>query len=306
MDIDDQAANDATLAEARLLLLEGDKDGLATLLDARPDLIRSRFATTDVPYDGYFHGATLLHHVAGNPLIIELPANIVELTQHVLKRGAEVDSVTLQGPSQPSDIGWTVLGLVATSAAARTAGAQGPLMNALIEAGADIDARNGGSLIGALYYGEGQAARYLADKGARLDLVAAAGLGDTPRLADFLGEGGDEPEVRLAHYGLADWPKDAGRRERLGVALIYAALHGHVEAMQMLLDAGADPDDRPPFDHHGTALHWAVMGDQPGAVRVLLEAGAERNVRDRSFGSTPEGWARHLKKTAALGALSGA
>lgn len=305
MTTDDTSRPDAALGEARRLLLAGDQHGLAALFEAHANLLSQRFTTTAPPYDGYFHGATLLHHVAGNPFVTDLPANIVELAHDLLERGAEVDAVTLQGPSQPDDIGWTTLGLVATSATARAADAQRALMDLLIEAGADVDARNGGALIGALYYGEGAAARYLAAKGARLDLVAAAGLGDSTRLAHFLAEGRDEPGERLAHYGLVDWPEGAGRRERLGVALIYAALHGRVEVIRMLVEAGADPNERPPFDHYGTPLHWAVMGDQPAAVRVLLEAGAEPDVRDRSFHSTPEGWARHLDKPAALAALVG-
>lgn len=301
----DGAAGDTRLVEARGRLLAGDDEGLRAALDATPDLVRIRFSTTDAPYDGYFHGATLLHHVAGNPAFSELPGNVVDLARLLLRRGSEVDAVTLQGPGQPNDIGWTTLGLVATSATARTAGSQRALMEVLLEAGADVDARNGGSLIGALYYGESQAARYLADQGARTDLVAAAGLGDTDRLTRSL-EDGDPPSDRLAHYGLAEWPDDAGDRERLGLALIYASLHGQIEAMKVLMEAGADPNHRPPFDHHGTALHWAVMGDQAGAVRVLLEAGADPSARDRSFASTPEGWARHLGKTEALGALAGA
>ena len=295
---------EADLKQARDLLLAGDEAALVATLDSNPDLVRHRFETTTSHYCGYFHGATLLHHVAGNPFMASLPDNIVELTRPLVGRGADVDTVTLQGPSQPDDIGWTTLGLVATSSTARTAEVQRSLMDVLVEAGADIDARNGGCLVGSLYYGELQAARYLADRGARLDLVAAAGLGDTAKLAGFLED--DPPERRLTHYGLTKWPADAGRRERLGVALIYAALHGHIDAIGMLLAAGALPDDRPPFDHHGTALHWAVMGDQPDAVRVLLDAGADREARDGSFDSTPEGWARHLKKAKALEALVGA
>lgn len=300
-----KGAAERSLRAARDRLLAGDVSGLTTMLDDEPDLVRRRFATKAGHYCGYFHGATLLHHVAGNPQIGKLPDAIVDMAGLLLNRGAEVDAVTLQGPSQPNDIGWTTLGLVATSSAAREAGVQRPLMDLLLEAGADVDARNGGCIIGALYYGEWQAARYLADRGARLDLVAAAGLGDTERLEAVLAEDGDLRSEALAHYGLADWPADAGRSDRLGLALIYAALHGQLDAMALLMEAGADPKSRPPFDHGATPLHWAVMGDQPDAVRALLEAGADRDARDRRFDSTPHGWARHLGKTKALAALEG-
>jgi ankyrin repeat protein len=266
-----------------------------------PDLATARVGRTDPPYDGYFHGATLLHHVAGNPLIRALPDNVVQAASLLLERGAEVDAVTLAGPSQPDDIGWTTLGLAATSAEARRAGRQAELIERLLEAGADPDALNGGSLVGALYYGESAAAEALAAAGATLDIPAAAGVGDVATLRELLA--GADPGPRLARYGLVPWPDGAGRADVLGLALVYAALHGRVEALRLLLDEGADVDHRPPFDHGATALHWAVMGDRPDSVRVLLEAGADPGARDATFGSTPAGWAEHLGRPRAAEAL---
>ena len=293
---------DAPLTRARDRLLAGEREGLERLLRDEPELVTHRLRTAEVPYDGYFHGATLLHHVAGNPLIRELPDGIVELTRLVVDRGAEVDAVTLQGPSQPDDIGWTTLGLVATSAEARRAGCQRDLMDVLIAAGANVDARDGGCIMGALYYGESGAAEYLAARGARLDLVAAAGVGHGERVRTLLGA---EPfgGHRLAHCSRVPWPEDAGRADLLGLALLYAALHGRSEVIELLLDAGADPNHRPPFDHRGTALHWAVMGDRADAVRCLLEAGADPGLRDLEHDSTPAGWAEHLGRRAAARAL---
>lgn len=299
----DGMAGEDDLRSARDRLLSGDRAGLDELLRERPGLVRSRMATTEVPYDGYFHGATLLHHVAGNPFLQELPEATVSLARMLLELGAEVDAVTLQGPSQPDDIGWTTLGLVVTSLEARKAGHQRKLMDVLLDAGADVDARNGGCIMGALYYGESAAAEYLAERGARLDLVAAAGVGDVRRVAEMLDR--NPEDGRLVHYGLEPWPDDATRMDLLGLALSYAALHGRVEVMSLLVEAGADPNHRPPFDHRGTALHWAAMGDQPGSVRALLGAGADPLLRDRRFDSTPLGWAEHLGRSAAAEALRG-
>lgn len=295
---------DDLFGKARDRLLAGEMEALAGLLHRHPDLVRRRHSGSDVPYDGYFHGATLLHHVAANPLIHPLPDSIVEATLRLLDHGAEVDAVTLQGPSQPDDIGWTTLGLVATSGEARSAGHQRDLMDVLIEAGADLDARDGGCIMGALYYGESDAAAYLAERGARLDLIAAAGIGDLERMAQMLE--GDPSEGRLVHYSQEPWPDDSGPEDLLGLALVYAALHGRVEAIRLLVEAGADPDHRPPFDHRGTALHWAAMGDRPESVRALLDLGARPYLRDRSFDSTPIGWAEHLGRPAAAEALAGA
>jgi ankyrin repeat protein len=299
-----------SLLAARDHLLAGDRRGLERLLSQRPELVKERVLSVDPPYDGYFHGATLLHHAPGNPRIVDLPGDIVSLTALVLDRGAEVDAVTLQGPTQPDDIGWTALGLAATSGMAREAGHQADLMELLLDRGADPDARNGGCLMGALYYGESHAAELLVRRGARVDLVAAAGIGDVATVRERLAalqevsDGGPDAEAdRLAHYSLVSWPDDADAADLLGLALTYAALHGRVEAMRVLLEGGADPNHRPPFDHGATPLHWAVMGDRAESVTVLLDAGADPDARDRSFRSTPAGWADHLGRRKAAAAL---
>lgn len=310
---------DDRLRRARRRLLSGDRAALERLVDDDRDLVHGRFETVEPPYDGYFHGATLLHHVAGNPLVDGLPSNVEELAELLLDRGAEVDAVTRQGPSQPDDIGWTTLGLVATSSEARSRGHQRSLMELLLARGADVDARSGGCIMGALYYGESSAAELLARRGARLDLIAAAGVGDMARMRALLENpvaGGPRPAAdvedaepgggggfRLAHYSRVPWPVDAGRDDVLGMALIYAALHGRVSAIDLLLEAGAQPDHHPPFDHGGTALHWAVMGDRPESVRALLEAGANPGGRDHEHDATPAEWALHLGRPRAAEAL---
>ena len=143
-------------------LYAGDCAELSRLLDRDPSLVHARRAGAEVPYNGYFCEPTLLHHVAGNPLIKPLPETIVGLTEVILHKGAEVDAATRAGPDQPRDIGWSTLGLAATSSTAREAGCQEQLMQPLLDRGADPNFRNGGPLIGALYYGEGAAAAFLA------------------------------------------------------------------------------------------------------------------------------------------------
>lgn len=293
-------------------LLDGDLTALEAALTADPALVSARAPWRVPPWDGYFHRATLLHHVAGNPRIRPLPPSIPEAARLLLAAGADVDAVTAAGPTQPHDIGWTTLGLAATSGDAREAGLQERLMDLLVEAGADLDARNGGALMGALYYGEGEAARRLARYGARVDCIAAAGIGDTDRLARHLAldDAALAAAPRLAHYARVPWPADAGVAETAahvkGMALVYAALHDRADALRLLFEAGADPNHRPPFEHRATALHWAVMGDAPGAVAALLEAGADPSARCGEFGSTPRGWAEHLGRPRAGEALAAA
>lgn len=291
------------------VMLHGTLDELDSILREHPSVVHLRSDRIDHHYCGYFHGATLLHHVAGNPRMAPLPGDVVARTHRILAAGADVDAATAPGPAQPTDIGWTPLGLVASSECARKAGAQRALMDVLLDAGADPDARDGGCVMGALYYGESDAAEHLAARRARLDLIAAAGVGDVDRVRSFLGDG---PEAiasapRLVHYARVPWPAGASVedtvRHVLGLALVYAALHDRTEVLRLLLDAGAAPNHVSPFEHHATALHWAVMGDHPSAVRLLLAAGADPTAKDGEFGSTPAGWASYLDKPAAAAAL---
>jgi len=289
-----------SFVRARATIAGGDLEGLARLLDVEPALATARWPGEEVPYDGYFHRATLLHHVSGNPLESPVPDNAVDLALLLVDRGAEVDAVTAQGPSQPNDVGWTTLGLVATSGVAREAGVQRALLDALVERGADVDARNGGALVGALYYGEREAAARLVEHGADVDMVAAAGLGRLDLVDRHVGADGtlSTDAHRLVHYGLVPLPPEETLDHVLSLALVYAAKGGHVPVLERLVDLGGSVDSRPPFDHRATLLHWAVLGDQPDAVRWLLRNGADAEARDTSFHSTPLGWARHLGRPA--------
>lgn len=276
-------------------LLGGDVAALAAELDAAPALVGARAAGVAAPYDGYFAAATLLHHVAGNPSIRPLPGDVVDKAALLLDRGAEVDAVTAPGPSQPHDLGWTTLGLVATSLEARRAGVQRALLELLVARGADLDARGGGPLVGAIYYGELDAARWLVARGARCDLVTAAGVGAIDRMARFVdGEGRLAADAHvLVHYSqVRERPRDAG--EILGLALVFACLGRARDAAAWLLDRGAAVNARPPFDHRATPLHWAALRGDAEVAELLLAGGADRDARDATWDATPAGWARHL------------
>jgi peptide-methionine (S)-S-oxide reductase len=283
----------------------GDVAALERRLAAEPELVTARVSSATGHYCGYFFEATLLHHVAGNPQIRPLPAATPALAALLLDRGAAIDAATHAGPAQPHDIGWSTLGLVATSLDARRTGHQRPLMELLLARGADIDFRDGGPLIGALYYGEEEAAAFLAERGARVDLVAAAGLGDLDRMARYVGaDGALAPDAyRLVHY--------SQKRERpvapaaiLSLALAYACKGGHPAAAAWLIDRGAAPSGRAPFDHDATPLHWAALRGRAEVVELLLERGADRSIRDTTYDGTPAGWAEHAGHTALAARLA--
>lgn len=272
----------------------GDAAEIERRLGADPALVHARVSSAEGPYCGYFHEATLLHHVAGNPLIRPLPAATVELSRLLLDLGAEVDAATRPGPAQPDDIGWSTLGLVATSLTARQAGHQRALLELLLARGADLDFRNGGPLVGALYYSEADAARWLVERGARHDLVTAAGLGRVDLMERFVRADGTltDDAHALVHYSQVR-VRPSSRAEILGLALVFASMGGQRAAVAWLLDRGADVHARPPFDHNATALHWAALRGHAEVIALLLDGGADRTARDTSFGATPQGWAEH-------------
>lgn len=272
----------------------GDAATLERLLRADPALARARVDSSVGHYCGYFHRATLLHHVAGNPTIRPLPAETPALARLILDLGAEVDAATEAGPAQPDDVGWSTLGLVATSLDARVAGHQRALIELLIARGADVNFRNGGPLVGALYYGERAGAELLLAHGARHDLVTAAGLGRVDLMAPFVAaDGALAPGAHaLVCYGQLH-ARPTTRDEVLGLALVYAAMGGHRDAAAWLLDHGAAVSARPPFDHAATALHWAALRGHAEVAALLVARGADRTLRDASFDATPAGWAEH-------------
>lgn len=278
---------DNIFREALDMMETGSTEALTALLDKEPALVSARCSSVEPPYDGYFHGATLLHHTALNPW--EAPAaSTLPVAKALVAYGALVDAKTVAGPSQPRDITWTTLGLVATSAEARKRGFQLELMSFLVDHGARVDALNGGALMGALYYGELDAARWLVAHGARTDAVAAAGLGLEITVV----------EHTLVHYSQVELDDErADSAHVLGLCLIYAAKHGHVAVLRQLVrDLGADITHRPNFDHRATALHWAAKEARLEAVRFLLECGADHSAKDDTYDATPAQWNRHCAK----------
>jgi ankyrin repeat protein len=59
--------------------------------------------------------------------------------------------------------------------------------------------------------------------------------------------------------------------------LIRAAEEGHLDLVQRILEAGADPDAK--CEEGFTVLMWAVARGHVEVVQVLLEAGANPDVR---------------------------
>lgn len=83
-----------------------------------------------------------------------------------------------------------------------------------------------------------------------------------------------------------------------GTPLVWAAAKGRVRAVRRLLELGAGVNVRGTFGgpRHGvgtTALHHAAEGGHLEVIEVLLAAGADPAIEDDVYGGTPAGWAEH-------------
>jgi ankyrin repeat protein len=240
---------------------------LKRLLRKDQNLIRARSTR--------LHEAPLIHYVAANGVEDfrqKTPRNILEITRVLLRVGAEVDATSRAygGPS-------TALGLAATSYHPAKAGVQLELLQELLNAGACVDGVRGGwnPLVAALHNGRGEAAEFLASRGARLDLEGAAGTGRVDLLARYIG-----PNGRL---------KAGATREQLNYGFIWACEYGRTNVVRLLLDRKIKLDGN--FMRGATGLHWAAFGGHAEIVNLLLRSNAMVNAKDLSYGGTPLGWA---------------
>jgi ankyrin repeat protein len=244
-------------------IVTGDLAALERLLRDDPRLIDARSARG--------HHATLLHYVGANGVEgfrQQTPPNAVAITRTLLDAGAAVDAVAdMYGGS-------TSLDLVATSIHPLRAGVQIALLEALLAAGATIDGRHGSIVNGCLANGRGDAAAFLAGRGARLDLEGAAGVGRLDIVRSYF-----DGDGRL--QGAAS--------EQLRSGFAWASEFGRTEVVDFLLQRGVAADT--PLKHNGqTALHWAAYGARVETVRLLLRRNAPVNAKDESFAGTPLGW----------------
>jgi ankyrin repeat protein len=256
-------------------VITGDLATLKRLLRANPELIRAR-STRE-------HHATLLHYVGANAVEgyrQKTPKNAVKVAEVLLNAGAEVDADLAYSPAMrrryPERVGSTTLGMVATSVHPAAAGVQIALLDTLLDAGASVDGVPGrwNPLIAALHNGRGQAAAFLAKRGARLDLEGAAGAGRLAAVKGFFKKDGSlEANATKAQMELG---------------LLWACEYGRARVVAFLLRQGVAVGARP---HGETGLHWAAYGGHSEVVKMLLKRDAAVDVKDARFGGTPLGWA---------------
>lgn len=252
-------------------IVQGDIDTLRRLLHEHPGLTKAR-STRE-------HHSTLLHYVSANGVEDYrqiTPPNIVEITRLLLDHGADVNA-----ESEAYGGGSTALGLVATSIHPEKAGVQIPLLELLLARGAEIEhpgltGNKSSAVRGCLANGQGTAARFFADRGARMNLMEAAGVGQLDLVKTYF-----DDEGRLTN---------GATNEEFESGFLYACGYGRLETARFLLDRGVNPGvvDR---DSRQTPLHWTSFGPHVEVAALLVERGASIDARDDRFHATPLDWA---------------
>jgi hypothetical protein len=273
--------------EAVAAMDAGDLQRLRNLITSDPALVHAR-TNLEPPYH-YFTGATLLHHVAGNPdrgrldgTLGPLPRNSVEIVRVLLDSGADVNASTF------GRNGGTTMGLLVTSKQASDAGLSGPLMDLLLKHGARLDLKRPDALDGSLTNHAPRAAEKMIELGAKADVCAAAALGRMDLLRDCF-----DAEGRLRsrlHRGGKLMPE----RDAIGLAMLFAYVRAQAEAVDFLLDK--DGNWNMIGVNNGTALHRAAWQGDLGMVQRLVAKGADMSNRNNPFIATPLSWAQHNKQ----------
>lgn len=243
--------------EAVQALDGGDIEYLETLLDEHRWLVSYKCYTGEPYEDGYFSGATLLNHIAGNPWRCPIPSNIVDITRLLLSRGARDE------PPRPK----YTIGLLLTSRQASEAGVALPLIDLLTAAhGTSLDLTDKDILNGPLLNGAPATALALIERGAKMDIRHAAALGRLDLVQLFFNE-------------------DPTQHEE---AFIRACQFGHNSIVEFLLDRGVDPSSQ--ANAGQTGFHYAAHSGQLETVKLLIARNAPLEVKNM-YGGTVLGQA---------------
>ena len=124
-------------------------------------------------------------------------------------------------------------------------------------------------MLAALDNGRGEAAVYLAERGAKLNLQSAAGVGRLDVVKTYFNEDGSR--------------KHSATKKQVQSAFLYASGWGRNDVVEFLLHRGVDLNDG--GNDGQTALHWAAIGGHPETVKLLLKYNPQLESRNM-YGGT--------------------
>jgi Ankyrin repeats (3 copies) len=276
---------DALFHQSVCAIDAGDMTTLEHLLATHPELTHQRLEAPGAwlrdqvggALDGFFQKPYLLWFVAEDPVRnAKLPGNIAQITRTIIKAAESKGAQHLQEQLDYA------LRLVCWSWISRECDVQIELIDVLVDAGASLDGRTvyqgrcGTHCDSAIFNGNFAAAERLLERGATVTLSTALCLG---RWSDV---------EHLARTATLAEKQDA---------FVLAALNGRAEALGRMLALGVDPTTVSAQNYsHATALHHAVCSGSIDAVKVLVEAGADLTRRDSVYHGTPLGWAGYYEE----------
>jgi ankyrin repeat protein len=117
--------------------------------------------------------------------------------------------------------------------------------------------------------GRRQAAEFLAQRGAGLDLEGAAGVGHLDVVKTFFNRDGSL--------------KTNASKTQTERGFLWACEYGHTEVVEFLLEQGVDIHT--PANTGQTGLHWAVIGGQAETIKLLLARGASLEAKNAYDGT---------------------
>jgi peptide-methionine (S)-S-oxide reductase len=264
----------------------GDVATLERLLAAHPRLVRDRLDSpgawlrdkVGTALDGFFKHPYLLWFVAEDPVRNgKLPKEIGNVARTIIGAAQRegVDSFQEQIDH--------ALRLVCWSWIARECGVQIELIDVLLDAGASPDGRTtyegryGTHGDAAIYNRNYAAAEHLLTRGASLTLTTA---------------------LCLRRWDEVDQLARGVTLEEQQAAFVQAAMNGQAEALSRMLALGMSATTVSARNQsHATAVHHAVWSGSVEAVKVLVDAGADLTRRDTIYDGTPLGWAMHGEQT---------
>jgi ankyrin repeat protein len=102
----------------------------------------------------------------------------------------------------------------------------------------------------------------------------------------------NDPKRKVFEDTRRGWKHD--RQELINNAFIYACMNNRLEAAKLLLEKGAEINAIPPgFDFAGTGLHNAAVNGHRELAEFLINHGADPCIKDLKVYGTAADWAEH-------------